>query len=92
MRSAGDMSGTLGEVRQRRDGSIEQRAADRRTYTVPYAAMLMGVSRAYLYRLIAEGRCPVPVLRIGARVVIPRAALDRYLDGHGGRHDGGDAA
>jgi predicted DNA-binding transcriptional regulator AlpA len=48
------------------------------TVSVTRAAQLRGVSRAAMYREIASGRCPVPVIR-GARLTIPTAALLRLL-------------
>lgn len=55
--------------------------ADSRTVTVTEAARLLGVSRRSAYRLIGSGQWPTPVVRVGRRVVVPRAALDRLLDG-----------
>jgi predicted site-specific integrase-resolvase len=48
------------------------------TVSVTRAAQLRGVSRAAMYREIAAGKCPVPVIR-GARLTIPTAALLKLL-------------
>jgi excisionase family DNA binding protein len=46
---------------------------DRLVFTVTEAAELLGVSRAFAYELAARGE--LPVLRLGRRVVVPKAAL-----------------
>ena len=55
-----------------RGGSI-----DRLTITVPEVARLLGVSRMTAYAAVRDGT--IPSLRIGRRVLISRAALDRWL-------------
>lgn len=52
--------------------------ADRLTVTVEEAAALLGVGRTLAYELVKEGR--IPVLRLGKRCVVPRAALTRMLE------------
>jgi excisionase family DNA binding protein len=54
---------------------------DRATYTVPEAALLIGVDKLTLYAAIRNGQSPVPVIVVGRRYVIPKAALDRLLAG-----------
>jgi len=46
---------------------------DRLVFTVTEAAELLGVSRALAYELAARGE--LPVLRLGRRLVVPKAAL-----------------
>jgi excisionase family DNA binding protein len=48
--------------------------ADRATLTVEEAAARLGISRTLAYELARAGRLPVPVLRLGRRVVISRLA------------------
>ena len=43
-------------------------------------AEILGVSVGLVYRAAREGQ--IPVLQIGRRLVVPRAALDRMLSGH----------
>jgi len=50
--------------------------------SVEEAAGLLGISRSLAYELAARGE--LPVLRLGRRIVIPRAGLERLLDGAGG--------
>lgn len=49
----------------------------RLTVTVDEAAEKIGVSRVSLYNAIKRGE--FPVIRIGRRIVVPIAALERYL-------------
>ncbi|MET8377458.1 DNA-binding protein [Streptomyces microflavus] len=49
------------------------------TVGVPRAATALGISRAQLYRLIAEGKAPVRVLDYGAKRVVT-ASLVRLLE------------
>lgn len=52
-----------------------------RTVSVEYAALALGIGRTTAFRLVRAGQFPVPTLRVGRRIVVPRAALDRLLDG-----------
>ena len=65
----------------------EALAADQRlTWTVPEAARLLGISKDSAYEAAHRGELPVRV--IGRRLLIPRAALLRLLDGpHAPDHD-----
>lgn len=65
----------------------ESLAADQRlTWTVPEAARLLGISTDSAYEAAHRGELPVRV--IGRRLLIPRAALLRLLDGpHAPDHD-----
>lgn len=65
---------------------------ERRTVTVSEAARQLGISRSFAYQSIARGDFPIAILRIGHRVVVSRAALDRYLDGQASHKNGNDAA
>jgi excisionase family DNA binding protein len=54
----------------------------RATVTVEEAARLLGISRETAYQQARLGRLgPVPVYRIGRRLVVPREALERALRG-----------
>jgi excisionase family DNA binding protein len=52
--------------------------SDRLTLSVPEAANILGISRAFAYELVA--RRELPSKRLGGRILIPRAALDAMLD------------
>ncbi len=47
----------------------------------PDAARLLGVGRNTIYKAAATGE--VPVVRIGKRLLVPKAALLRLLNGKG---------
>jgi len=47
--------------------------ADRLVLTVPEAGEILGISRAFAYELVARGE--LPFIRLGRRVVVPKAAL-----------------
>jgi excisionase family DNA binding protein len=46
---------------------------ERLVLTVAEAGELLGISRAFAYELVARGE--LPVLRLGRRIVVPKAAL-----------------
>lgn len=46
--------------------------------TVPEAAKLLRLSRAFTYQLVAEAQ--LPSLKLGRRVLIPRSALERFIE------------
>lgn len=50
---------------------------ERLTLTVEEAAPMLGISRAFAYEAVNRGE--IPSIRIGRRVLVPRAALDRLL-------------
>lgn len=49
------------------------------TYSVAEAARMLGVAERTLRRAIASGTAPVPALRIGRTLRIPKVPLDRLL-------------
>jgi excisionase family DNA binding protein len=50
----------------------------RRTLTVAEAARLLGIGRSLAYELARRGELP-GALRLGGRIVVSRAALERFL-------------
>jgi excisionase family DNA binding protein len=50
---------------------------DRLTMSVTEAAVLLGVSRNSAFEAARRGE--LPVIRIGRRLLVPRAALERLL-------------
>lgn len=54
---------------------------ERKTLTVEEAGRVLGLGRSAAYNAAKRGQ--LPTLRIGHRVLVPRAALDRLLDGEG---------
>lgn len=53
------------------------------TLTVAEVATLLGVSLGVAYREVREGN--IPSIRVGGRLLVPRAAFDRLLDVDGNR-------
>lgn len=54
----------------------------RETLTIEEAARRLGIGRQTAYEQARAGRLgPVPVYRIGRRLVVPRRALERALAG-----------
>jgi excisionase family DNA binding protein len=51
--------------------------------SVEDAAVLLGETRSTLYRAIKAGTLPLPVFQIGARMRIPRKAVEQLIEGHG---------
>ena len=58
----------------RRRTAIEKRLC----ITVPEAAAMLGLSRNFGYELVKQGQ--LPVIRLGKRLLIPRAALEKMLE------------
>jgi excisionase family DNA binding protein len=52
---------------------------ERKVYTVPEAGRLLGIGRNSAYQ--AANAKEIPTIRIGGRVLVPKAALDRLLAG-----------
>ena len=50
---------------------------DRLVHSVEEAATLLGISRSFAYKAVHRGE--VPSMRIGRRILVPKAALERYL-------------
>lgn len=51
---------------------------DKLTYTVEEAGSILGLSRPSAYAAVAANQ--IPVLRIGRRLLVPKAALQKLLD------------
>jgi excisionase family DNA binding protein len=52
---------------------------DRLALSIEEASNLLGISRSLGYELAAQGR--IPTVRLGRRIVVARAALERLLAG-----------
>lgn len=56
------------------------------TLTVPEMGKLLGVSRPTAYDL--ANRADFPTLKVGRRLLIPRAALQKWIEDHTGNAEG----
>jgi excisionase family DNA binding protein len=52
---------------------------ERKTYDVDEAGRLLGIGRNAAYEAVKSGQ--LPVIKMGRRLLVPKAALDRMLDG-----------
>lgn len=50
-------------------------------YTARQVQQLLGLGRTTLYDAVGRGEFPTPVLRLGGRLLFPKAPLDRLLAG-----------
>jgi excisionase family DNA binding protein len=50
-------------------------------YTVPEVGKLLGINRNLAYELARQGQ--IPCIKLGRRLVCPKAAVDRWLTGAG---------
>ncbi len=48
------------------------------TYTVDEFARVCGIGRSLAFRMIREGE--IPSIRLGRRIIVPKAALRRMLE------------
>ncbi len=48
------------------------------TYTVPETAKILGIGRSAAYEAARSGQ--IPTIRIGKRILVPLAALERMLE------------
>ena len=60
-------------------GHNSRKAGSPDTLTIEEAARRLGIGRNQCYQ--AAHRGDIPVIRIGERLLVPRAALDRMLGG-----------
>lgn len=56
-------------------------ADDRQTYTVAEVAKILGIGRNTAYDACNTGE--IRTIRVGGRILIPRAAIDELLTGNG---------
>jgi excisionase family DNA binding protein len=58
-------------------------AVERRTYSVEEAGQILGVCRNTAYDLAKTGQ--LPTIRLGRRLLVPKAAVEALLGGASGR-------
>jgi len=52
---------------------------EKRTYSIPEVAKVLGIGRTAAYEAARTGE--IPTIRIGKRILVPVAALERLLAG-----------
>jgi len=72
-----DTSGGIAEEQERVGIGSGRFEPDRLALSVEEASRLLGISRSLGYELAAQGR--IPTIRLGRRIVVARAALERLL-------------
>jgi len=55
---------------------------ERQTYTVDEAAKIIGIARVSAYAAVHSGA--IPTIKIGKRLLVPKTALERLLNGQDG--------
>jgi excisionase family DNA binding protein len=64
----------------------------RLTLDIDDVAPLLGINRSTAFELIRRGTFPLPVIRLGRRIVVSRKAVEDLLGEPSGDDLGGDAA
>lgn len=57
-------------------------SADSLTMTIPEFAKAVGISRGLAYELAQRDALPVPVIKMGRRMVLSRKAVEALLSGN----------
>lgn len=78
--AAGQTAAQSGQLAHTAAGAVAP-VDDRLVYTVDEAATLLGISRSFAYEAVQKGE--IPSMRIGRRILVPKAALERFLAGPG---------
>jgi excisionase family DNA binding protein len=52
---------------------------NRLTFSVTETAKILGIGRNSAYEAVARGE--IPVIRVGKRLLVPKAALEKLLNG-----------
>ena len=54
---------------------------DTLTMTIPEVAKALGISRGLAYELAKREELPIPVIKLGRRIVLSRKAVEMLLEG-----------
>ena len=57
----------------------DKNASERQTQTITETARVLGIGKNQAYEAARSGQ--IPVIRVGRRLLVPTAALDRLLSG-----------
>ncbi len=58
----------------------QEASPDRQTVNLSDVAKVLGISRPVAYALAQRGEFPLPIIRLGRRVVVSKRALNALLD------------
>ncbi len=68
--------------------AVQNQVIDRQTVNIETVGKMLGISRPVAYELARRDQLPVPVIRLGRRMVVSKRALEEVLTAR--KHD--DAA
>lgn len=60
----------------------KQYDVERQTVNIEVVGKMLGISRAVAYELARKDELPVPVIRIGRRMVVSKSAIEELLSRH----------
>ena len=63
--------------------TVSDNTLNRRSYSVPEAAVVAGSGTAMIYQGVKNGS--IPHIRLGKKIILPREAFHRWLDSCGGK-------
>ena len=82
MRPRAPVSGTSEVSSIGRTRAVRRRSSSTNVLlTISEVADLLGVHRSTLYRTIGRAGLPLPIIRVGATMRVPRVAVERMLGG-----------
>lgn len=58
----------------------QEASPDRQTVNLSDVAKVLGISRPVAYALAQKGEFPLPIIRLGRRMVVSKRALNALLD------------
>jgi excisionase family DNA binding protein len=57
---------------------IKEKSENRKTYSIAEAGERLGIGKNAIYNAASRGE--IPTIKIGGRILVPKAALDRMLE------------
>lgn len=59
--------------------AMEGQGIERETLNIEAVGKVLGISRAVAYELARKDQLPVPIIRLGRRIVVSKRALEEVL-------------
>lgn len=69
-------------VRQVGEAVSAANQRERETHSIPEASARLGFGKTLGYELARRGEFPVPIIRAGRRLLVPKAGVDQILLGN----------